>query len=136
LLCKTPLDDYEDVLAKYLDKYMITNQNLDGDKIAKLKKDFVDTLAKCMIVFNNNPFVDTTKEKGKQSLVHYDLLMWSFKPLSLKYIKEKKDKIAEKFKELCLEDKFIRTLSGGLQKKSSLLKRREIWSQKLESING
>lgn len=130
------MSDYDDVLSKYLDIFMMKNQNISKEEIDILKKEFTVTLEKCMSVFDGNPFVDLTKDKPKQSLVHYDLLMWSFKSLNSEYVINKKDQIVAKFKELCLDDRFIRTLSGGLQKKGSILKRRELWSEKLTEING
>ncbi len=133
---RSDMSDYEDVLSKYLDKFMISNQNIGDDEIASLKSEFTNTLTRCMSVFDNNPFVDLTKDKPKQSLVHYDLLMWSFNSITDEYATANKSLIVEKFKELCGDEKFIRTLSGGLQKKSSILKRRELWSEKLATING
>jgi hypothetical protein len=130
------MSDYEDVLSKYLDKFMIANQNIGDSEIAVLKSRFINTLNRCMTVFDNNPFVDLTKDKPKQSLVYYDLLMWSFNTFSDEYATAQKPLIVAKFKELCLDERFIRTLSGGLQKKSSILKRRELWLEKLDAING
>ena len=133
---RSDMSDYEDVLSKYLDRFMISNQNISEHEIADLKSEFTTTLNRCMSVFDNNPFVDLTKEKPKQSLVHYDLLMWSFKSLTDEFTIANKLLIAEKFRNLCTDDRFVRTLSGGLQKKSSILKRRELWLEKLATING
>ncbi|KMQ59950.1 hypothetical protein ACM46_16970 [Chryseobacterium angstadtii] len=132
---RTDMADYEDVLSKYLDKFMIDNQKISEEKIEELRSEFNSTLNRCTEVFDN-PFVDLTKDKPKQSLVHYDLLMWSFKSLTDEYIIQNKHLIINKFKELCIDERFTRTLSGGLQKKSSILKRREIWLEKLAEING
>lgn len=133
---RSDMSDYEDVLSKYLDGFMIANQNIGDDEIAALKSEFTNTLKRCMSVFDDNPFVDITKDKPKQSLVHYDLLMWNFKSLTDEFTTAHKSLIVEKFKELCIDDRFIRTLSGGLQKKSSILKRRELWLEKMATING
>lgn len=133
---QSDLSDYEDILAKYLDKFMIANQNITPEQIQNLKTVFLETLSKCMLVFDNKPFIDITKDRPKQSLVHYDLLMWSFKDLSSEFVQQHKTQLESKFNDLCRDERFMRTLSGGLQKKSSLLRRREIWSEKINEING
>lgn len=129
------MNDYEDILSKYLDKFIMNHQNISEEDIDLLKVEFNTTFNRCMIAFDNKPFIDFTKEKPKQSLVHYDLLMWSFRSLTDQFVEDNKIQISQLFKELCLDERFIRTLSGGLQKKSSILKRRELWLAKLDTIN-
>jgi hypothetical protein len=130
------LSNYEDKLSKYLDKFIELNQNIGDEQIKIMRTDFIETLNKCMITFDNQPFVNTTKSKKRQSLVYYDLLMWSFQSLSSEFIIDNKIIICDKFNELCQDVDFNKTLSGGLQQKSSILRRRKLWIEKLESING
>ena len=129
---QTDLSDYEDKLSKYLDKYISTNQNPDEVTITDLRNDFTNTLNKCLVVFDYNPFVDTTKQR--QSLVYYDLLMWSFRTKTEEYLVDNKAAIVNKFNELCNDSNFTKTLSGGIQLKSSILKRRALWVGKLDTI--
>lgn len=133
---QTDLSDYEDKLSKYLDKYIRENQNIDSENIQNHKKLFESTLEKCMVVFDNNPFIDLTKTKAKQSLVYYDLLMWSFKDYEMGFLTNHKPQIQNLFQQLCNDEVFIKTLSGGLQLKSSILRRRNIWTEKLSTLNG
>lgn len=133
---QTDLSDYDDKLSKYLDKFSRINQNLDSENIETLKSLFNNTLEKCMIVFDGNPFIDLTKMKAKQSLVYYDLLMWSLKDYPLEYLNENKPSIKALFEDLCNDISFTKTLSGGLQQKSSINKRRTIWTEKLSTLNG
>nr|WP_315258406.1 DUF262 domain-containing protein [uncultured Flavobacterium sp.] len=133
---QTDLSDYDDKLSKYLDKFSRINQNLDSENIENLKSLFNNTLEKCMIVFDGNPFIDLTKMKAKQSLVYYDLLMWSLKDYPLEYLNENKPSIKALFEDLCNDISFTKTLSGGLQQKSSINKRRTIWTEKLSTLNG
>lgn len=130
------LGDYENKLSKYLDKFIETNQNPDEATIKQLKEDFTETLKKCLFVFNDNPFVDITKTKQRQSLVYYDLIMWSFKSLTIEFLTEHKVSILTKFNELCNEPNFTKSLSGGLQSKYSILIRRQLWTEKLKILNG
>jgi hypothetical protein len=44
--------------------------------------------------------------------------------------------IVAKFNELCIDKNFDKTLSGGLQSKSAILRRRKLWVEKIEAING
>jgi uncharacterized protein with ParB-like and HNH nuclease domain len=133
---QTNLNDYDDKLSKYLDKYIAANQNPSPEEIDVLRSDFNNTLNKCLFVFDNNPFVDTSKDKQRQSLVYYDLLMWSFRNQSQEFLETNKGTLLSKFIELCNAPEFRKTLSGGLQLKSSIIKRRALWADKLASING
>lgn len=133
---QTDLSDYEDKLAKYLDKYIAVNQVKDENTISRLREEFIDTLNKCLFVFDNAPFVNTAKDKQRQGLVYYDLLMWDFRNRTMEFLTQNKKLIVEKFDELCLDTNFNKTLSGGLQSKTSILKRRNLWLEKMASING
>lgn len=130
------LSEYDDKLNKFLDKYMNEKQNLEPEEVDELRDLFTATLDKCLTVFEDEAFIDTNKNKQKQSLVYYDLLMWSFSKLENDFIEDKKDILKQKFKELCIEEAFQKTLSGGLQNKSSIIKRRELWEVKIQEING
>lgn len=133
---QSDLEDYEDNLSKYLDKYIDTNQILDEERISILKNDFTTTLEKCLFVFDNNPFVNTAKEKQRQGLVYYDLLMWDLRNRTMEFLIANKEAIVLKFNELCLDRNFDKTLSGGLQSKSAILRRRSLWREKINTING
>lgn len=133
---QTDLSDYEDKLSKYLDKYTALNQVIDDTVISNLRNEFTDTLNKCLFVFDNVPFVNTAKDKQRQGLVYYDLLMWDFRNRNLKFLTVNKSLIVKKFDELCLDTNFNKTLSGGLQSKTSILKRRNLWTKKMASVNG
>ena len=69
-------------------------------------------------------------------MVYYDLLMWSFQQYSKKLLIDNKETIKEHFIELCNMGDFQKTLSGGLQNKGAILKRRQLWTDKLSGING
>ncbi|WP_462406678.1 GmrSD restriction endonuclease domain-containing protein [Gracilibacillus sp. Marseille-QA3620] len=129
------LEEYDGKLSKFLDIYMEDNQNPSNEEIEEFRSLFQNTLQKCILVFGEiNIFKDMTRERPKQSMVYYDLLMWSFQTLELTYIEEKKGSIEQKFEQLCKLDEFQRTLSGGTQNKSSILRRRSLWREKLNEI--
>lgn len=130
------MSDYEDNLSKYLDKFMSSNQNPAERDILELKTQFNSTLERCLSVFDNHPFIDLTKDRPKESLIHFDLLMWHFNQINDEFANEHKEQLVKAFKELCQDERFIRTLSGGLQKKGSILRRRELWLEKISLING
>jgi hypothetical protein len=125
---------YDSKLSEYLDKYMSDNQILEVEKAEEMKTFFLSTLNKCIKTFDK-PFVDTTQAKPRQSVAYYDLIMYSFKDLSDEFIDSKRIELIQKFEELCGIDDFQKTLSGGLQQKSSILKRRTLWSQKISEID-
>lgn len=128
------LENYDNKLTEYLDKYMSDNQNIEVENAQELKTIYISTLNKCLRTFDK-PFVDTTLEKPRQSVAYYDLIMHSFKDLTDEFIDSKKVELVQKFEELCSIAEFQKTLSGGLQQKSSILKRRLLWDEKISEIN-
>lgn len=134
---KGDLEDYEDKLSKYLDSYMQKNQNLSPKEERKFIAEFREALDKCKIVFGKDVFIDTTKQRRRQSMVYYDLLMHSLLPISNELTEKNKERIKAAFIKLCKDKDFQRSLSGGLQNKASILKRRALWEKLLEkAING
>lgn len=127
------LEGYES-FKKYLDSYMETNQNLLPDKIIELKNEFLSTLEKCILIFETNVFSNPNYNPPRQGLVYYDLLMWSFRDLDREFLVNNKEKIKELFAELCREESFTRTLSGGLQQKGAILRRRGLWKNKISQL--
>lgn len=128
------LDNYDSNLTKYLDKFTENNQILSPEKIIELENLFNTTLKKCIDVFEDKVFINTNKEKQKQSLVYYDLLMWSFSKEDDKFLLTKKDKLKQIFSEVCKSPSFKRTISAGTQSKSSILTRRRLWMKELNQI--
>lgn len=129
------LEDYDSNLAKWFDSYMRDQSELSIEEAIVLKDEFNQTLGKCLRTFDN-PFVDTTLEKPRQSVAYYDLIMWSFKSIADDFIDSKRAEINQKFEELCQMPDFKKTLSGGLQQKGSILIRRRLWIEKLSEIDG
>ncbi len=130
------LEAYEGRLSRFLDTYMRSNATVSEAQIARLRKLFTTTLGVCQNVFGNHAFMDMTKSQPRQSIVHYDLLMHSFSGISKTKATSKKREIVAAFEKLCGRTDFQRTLSGGIQNKSSILKRRELWSKLLNPILG
>lgn len=130
------LDDYDGKLSKYMDNYMRLHQNMEDVEIDEKRQLFINTLNKCISVFEDSVFVNVTKEKKRQSVALYDLLMWSFSKEEQDSLNEHKDEIVRAFKEMCSDEEFEKTLSGGLQQKAAIRKRRELWNAKLNSIYG
>lgn len=130
------LAGYEGRLSRFLDSYMRANANLAEPKIIKLKTSFTTTLAVCKNIFGDSVFTDTTKERPKQSIVHYDLLMNSMTGIAKSKVKGKEAMIRQAFEKLCMNANFQRTLSGGIQNKASILKRRELWNKLIKPIIG
>jgi hypothetical protein len=115
---------------------MEKNCMLDSADIDSLKNKFTSALKNCEIVFGNDVFTDSTRDRRRQGLVYYDLLMPTVGLLSEATVNSKAAQIKSAFNELCVSDEFRKTLSGGLQKKSSILKRRELWAPLLlKAIN-
>jgi hypothetical protein len=126
------LDGYSGILSKYLDDFMWAHAAANSATCAEFEAQFTKSLDNCIAVFGDQVFVDTTKERPRQSMVYYDLLMPSLGAMSQQDLAANKKKIKTAFGALCKSASFQKTLSGGLQNKSSILKRREIWRNLLE----
>jgi hypothetical protein len=121
------LKKYENVLSTYLDNYMDENCQLDESEINRLRDKYLTALKKCMKVFKDDIFTDPSRSIKKQGLIYYDLVMPTVGLLSKSIIDAKADKIREAYIGLCKSTSFRKTLSGGLQKKTSIVKRRALW---------
>lgn len=128
------LAGYEGRLSRFLDSYMRENANAASARISKLKSSFENTLGICHQIFGETAFADTTKDRPRQSIVYYDLLMNSFSKYKKAQIKGKEQEIQNAFEMLCQKTEFQKTLSGGIQNKSSILRRRELWEVMLNPL--
>jgi Protein of unknown function DUF262 len=126
------LAGYGGLLAKYLDEFMLANATATKTQCKKLEDSFTHSLNNCITVFDKDAFRDTSKKTSRQSMVYYDLLMPSLGEMTEAKVKASKPKIKAAFTALCKSEAFQKTLSGGLQNKSSILKRREIWKSLLK----
>lgn len=122
--------------GKFLDDVMEARMNIGAAEIDELRSDFTKSLDRCILVFGDEAFMDTGKDRARQSMVYYDLLMQSFADLSDSLVKRNRRKIYEAFGQLCASKAFQKTLSGGLQNKSSIERRREIWGKLLAKAVG
>lgn len=127
-------EEYEGNLKMFLDDYMETKADLQEAEVEELRELFLTALKKCEKVFGDYVFCDTTRQLAKQGLVYYDLLMPTVGLLSQSTVDRKAKKIRKAFEALCNSDAFRRTMSGGLQKKSSLVKRRHLWREMLGAL--
>jgi hypothetical protein len=123
-------------LGKFLDEYMEANAQIPHDEVDEMRRDFNQSLDRCVIVFQEDVFIDTTKRRRRQSMVYYDLLMHSFSKLSNDVAEANKQDIKDAFTRLCQSQGFQRTLSGGLQNKSSIVRRRQLWDAALREVTG
>ncbi len=98
---QSDLSDYQSNLSKYFDKYMEKNQNISKEQIQEKQALFTNTLDKCLNIFGEeNIFRNTAKQQARQSLVIYDLLMWSFKNHDKEVLLKNKKKIENNFNNL------------------------------------
>lgn len=130
---KGDLDSYQDKLSKYLDEYMSSKQNITSEEIEQMRTEFTNTLKKCVSVFNGDVFINTTKRRRRQSMVYYDLLMYSFSDIDERTLLDNREAIRSGFIKLCQLDDFQRAINSGLQNKSSIIRRRQLWRDLLEA---
>ncbi len=129
------LGSYRSKLSDLLDSYMSSQQSIEEQEAENIKNLFLETLNRCLITFDI-PFVDTTLAKPRQSVAYYDLIMFAFSSLTDEFVIDHKNELNQKFKDLCQLEEFNKTLAGGLQQKSAILKRRELWIAKINEIDG
>lgn len=128
------LENYNNKLAKYLDKFMRNNQNLNDDQIASLKDTFTRSFNNCYKVFGDNAFKNLANKQQRQSLAIYDLVMYSLDKLTDDFIDKHKGQIYQLFEDLCRVPEFRSSFSGGLQQKYGIMRRRVMWKEKLDTI--
>jgi uncharacterized protein with ParB-like and HNH nuclease domain len=126
------LQRYSDRLSTYLDDFMQSQAEINQKQCDAFEHLFNQGLTNCLTVFGKDAFIDKSKERPRQSMVYYDLMMPSLGKMPPAHVKKSKLKIKSAFQELCESTAFQKTLSGGLQNKSSILKRREIWNNLLD----
>lgn len=129
---KEDSEGYGDNLTKFLDRYMESSMLFDAQHLDYLKNDFMKSLHACKIIFDADElFSDISKNRNRQGVVYYDLLMGSLGELDEATLTTNRAAIREAFKELCKSDAFRRLTAGGLQRKTSIARRNKLWSDKL-----
>lgn len=123
---------FNDVLSDFLDSYMERKFEVTEQEINQLRALFHSALKNCKDVFGDDLFLDATRDRPKQGMIHYDLLMVTVGLLDHQLALSNKDRIKSAYDQLCENDDFRRTLSGGLQKKTSILRRRNLWRPLLD----
>jgi uncharacterized protein with ParB-like and HNH nuclease domain len=126
------LTGFNDVLSDFLDNYMERKIVATEQEIDQLRTKFQSALNNCKEVFGEDLFLDATRDRPKQGMIHYDLLMVTVGLLDKDQVLANKERIKNAYDRLCTSEEFRRTLSGGLQKKSSILRRRNLWSPLLD----
>jgi len=129
-------DNFPDRLSDFLDSYMERNRNLPESKIQEMRADFKETLRKCTSVFGDKVFINTAKSGTRQSIIYYDLLMYSFQKIPYSVLVENSQEIRKKFHEMCSNPDVRGSFSSGSQGKNAILKRREIWHNLLGEAIG
>ena len=92
---------YDDNLKLFLDELMANMKLTSEDDISTYREVFKESLRKCIEVFGDDVFVDTSKSRPKQSLVYYDLLMKDFSGREAKFITDHRQSIKDKFEYFC-----------------------------------
>lgn len=131
------LEEFDANLKTFLDNYMENNAELSDEIIDKYRRKFNNALENCIEVFGDNVFTNPAAERRRKGLVHYDLLMPTVGQLDPDVARDKKENIQEAYLTLCNSEDFKRTLGGGLQNRSAIIRRKQSWSVLLEAaING
>ncbi len=131
---ESDLESYDGKLSKLLDDFMQDHQDISREDAQELANKFKTTLNKCMRTFDE-PFTNANLEKNKRKgVVYYDLLMWSFSKLPDEIIDSNKNEIITAYSNLCENGDFQKNMLGGLQKKSSIIKRRKLWTAELRGV--
>jgi len=127
------LATYNDVLRDFLDEYMEATADASVEEISALRSKFQNAFDRCKAVFEDDLFVDATGDRKRQGMFHYDLLMSTVGLLDDTVIHNNKTEIRDAYNTLCRDPAYRRTISGGLQKKSAILKRRALWEPLLNA---
>jgi hypothetical protein len=106
----------------------------DEERIDQLRKEFDRSLAACRQIFSEEEiFSDISKERNRQGVVYYDLLMNSLGEISMSTLKKHREEIREAFANLCKSAEFKKLIAGGVQRKTSIARRNKLWNDRLEA---
>lgn len=125
---------FDNTLKEFLDNQMETLSKSTTDELNIMREKFKSSLAKCEKIFGDDVFTNPTVKRKRKGLVHYDILMPTIGKLSDDIVNEKAEVIRRGYSDLCSSTEFKRTLSGGLQNKGSVNRRRESWVKILKDI--
>lgn len=128
------LDGFESNLKSFLDNYMEANSSLSAAEVEEHRNRFNKALSICNEVFGDDVFVNPVADRKRKGLVHYDLVMTTVGELDGEVVIAKKDEIKQAYANLCASDIFQRTLSGGLQNRGAIIRRRVKWNQLLQDV--
>lgn len=127
-------EDFDSTLKEFLDDKMEQFSTIKDDELNIMKSRFKSSLAKCEKIFGDDVFTNPTVRRKRKGLVHYDILMPTIGKLDDDVVDEKAEDLRNAWHELCSSNEFKRTLSGGLQNKSSVIKRRENWVKLIKDV--
>jgi hypothetical protein len=131
---KETSEQYDDNLTRFLDKFMESSMSFDDKRIRALRVEFEQSLSSCQRVFDDDEiFSDISRGRKRQGIVYYDLLMGSLGGIEETTLSEKRIQIREVFKQLCASPEFRKLTAGGLQRKTSIVRRNKLWQQKLQA---
>ena len=128
------LSTFGNNLKVFLDNYMENNSSLDVAELIEHRERFVNALALCKEVFGENVFMNPSVDRKRKGLVHYDLMMTTVGELDPDTAREHASEIRNAYFELCQSENFKKTLSGGLQNKGSISRRRAQWDELLQGL--
>ena len=128
------LSNFNNNLKSFLDNYMESNSSLTDDEVDALRERFLNALSICKSVFGDNVFMNPSVDRKRKGLVHYDLMMTTVGELDTDLAAEHSAGIQAAYFTLCESDDFKRTLSGGLQNKGSIKRRRTQWNALLQGV--
>lgn len=128
------LEGFENNLKTFLDVYMEKNSYLTDEQTEEHRNRFINALSICNEIFEDDVFVNPIVDRKRKGLVHYDLMMTTVGELDKEIALEKKQEIKAAYANLCASDNFQRTLSGGLQNRGAIIRRREEWDTLLQEV--
>lgn len=126
---------YEGNLSKFLDNYMRRAATYDASKLDDLKGTFEESLEACQIIFNEDEiFSDISSARRRQGVIYFDLLMNTLGRINHETLQAKREDIRAAFRELASSPQFKSLLAGGVQRKTSINRRNEMWNERLKAV--
>lgn len=128
------LSTFSNSLKSFLDNYMEKNSTISSTEISEHRKRFLNALSLCKEIFGDNVFMNPSVDRKRKGLVHYDLMMTTVGELDAEVAIANADAIQAAYFDLCRSDDFKKAVSGGLQNKGSIIRRRTQWNELLKGI--
>ena len=127
------VESYQTPQKEWLNEMASEGQQYSTSRIGGLRETWLDTIDKCLMVFEPNECFRRIPVRNKQSVNRalMDLTMYSLASESSAVIERDGSEFYRRYKAMLLDETFEELITRGIDHKSRTQKRFELWSEKV-----